>query len=182
MIAPKVKIRRSNTRNFKITVSLSFKKHLKTITMKIITTLFLAASLHTFSFAQLNAVAPPQRNENPNKVSFVISSGHSDFQRAKFTPSTECREIIITGIPVSINRLTSVIIDFDTMGSFAFKKDAGLTIPESREVFIEDKLTGKIFNLRRTGAYKFNVNEISQNRFVLHVLDKSIPEAVVSSK
>jgi hypothetical protein len=124
----------------------------------------------------------PQRNEDPSKVRFIIASAHPDVQTAKFTPSTERKNIIITGIPNSVNRLTTVNIDFDTMGSFAFKKDAGLKIPGSSEVFIEDKLNGKIFNLKNTGAYQFNVDEKTENRFVLHILDKSIPEDVASVK
>lgn len=149
--------------------------------MKILTTLIYIAGLQSLSFAQTKGSVPPQRYENPNKVQYVVTSARPDIQVAKFTPSTESRNIIITGIPASASRLTTVNIDFDTMGSFAFKKDAGLKIPSTSEVFIEDKLNGKIFNLKNTGAYQFNVDEKTENRFVLHILDKSIPEEVVTS-
>jgi len=149
--------------------------------MKIITTLISIVVLQYMSFAQVKGVVPPQRYENPNKVQFIIASAHPDIQTAKFTPSTERKNIIITKIPTSVNRLTTVNIDFDTMGSFVFKKDAGLKIPSTSEVFIEDKLNGKIFNLKNTGTYQFNVDEKMQDRFVLHILDKSIPEDLATT-
>lgn len=149
--------------------------------MKLLTTFIYIIGLQSLSFAQVKGVIPPQRYENPNKVQYVVTLARPAVQVAKFTPSTESRNIIITAIPVSASRLTTVNIDFDTKGSFAFKKDAGLKIPATSEVFIEDKLNGKIFNLKNTGTYKFNVDEKTENRFVLHILNKSIPEDVASS-
>jgi hypothetical protein len=97
-------------------------------------------------------------------------------------PRIKCRDIMITSLPPSTQNLTSFYIEFGRVGSFTFKKDSSLEVPEDSEVFIEDNLTGKIFNLKTSDAYTFNVNRRVPNRFILHVLDKPNLGTAVSSK
>jgi len=152
--------------------------------MKTIITLIYIAGFQCLSFAQTKPTVPQPLNANNTTtgVRFCISPVNSEELKPEYLTSSEAKEIIIKGIPVSEKALASINIEFDMLGSFAFKKDESLAIPFSQEVFIEDKLTGKIFNLKTPAAYKFNVDKWVPNRFVLHILDKTNPETLTASK
>ena len=153
--------------------------------MKIITTLIYIIGFQYISFSQTNAEIRAQRIgqiSTGKGIRFFISSKNQDISKVKLVPSAECRNIVITGIPASDAALISVNIELETKGSFVFKKDPALQIPENREVFIEDKLTGRVFNLKASEAYKFNVEKHVASRFVMHVLDKTNAEALLSMK
>jgi|GEM_PF-1645732 len=116
------------------------------------------------------------------KIGYVVSRSEEKSSRARFTPSNQDKEIVITSLPtLSAYALTSVEITLETLGSFTFKKDPSLMIPFKCEVFIEDKVSGKIFNLKTSGAYTFEVEQHAENRFVMHILDKTSTELFVTS-
>jgi len=64
-------------------------------------------------------------------------------------------------------------------GTFTFKKDSELKVYENIDVYIEDMLTGKIFDLKTAESYTFNVNRRFPDRFVLH-MDKMLVRYDVS--
>lgn len=152
--------------------------------MKNIIILMSLISLQFAATAQTSGKTPLRagREMQAAKVEYIISSGPQDFTRAKYTPSEKRRDIVITGIPATCNALTTVVMNLDLTGSFSFKKHASLEIPFNREVFIEDRLTGKTFNLKAAEAYTFSADEVIAERFVMHVLDKSGAEAALTSR
>lgn len=152
--------------------------------MKIITTIISIIGMHYMASAQV----APRVSHQPlpsaaakTAVCFVISP--SETKPSHVTPGTsdQYNVITITRLPSSEQVLTSVNIELGMMGFFTFKKDKSLNIPADREVFIEDKLSGKMFNIKACETYAFNVIQHIPNRFVMHVLVKSNPETLVSS-
>ena len=150
--------------------------------MKIINTLIYIIGLQYMSFANTSATVTPYAGNDEATVSYYISSPTSKSLRAKYTLSTEAKDVIITAVPSSENILTSVNIELDMLGTFTFKRDAGLIIPANHEVFIEDKLSGKTFNLKTLATHSFRVDTHMEGRFVLHILDKSLPEELASNQ
>lgn len=146
--------------------------------MKIITTLIALIAFQFAASAQVNATASQKR---ANKTHFFVTTKNHDYLKAKFTPSNECRSVVITDLPVSGDALTTVSIEIKETGAFTFKKDASLNIPFNKEVFIEDKLSGKMFNLKVEQTHTFTIDELIPNRFVMHILEKLDSESMASS-
>jgi hypothetical protein len=150
--------------------------------MKIITTLIYIIGLQYISFANAGAPIIPQASGTKASVVFYVSSPASESLRAKYTSSMEAKDLVITAIPAVKKVLTSANIELDMLGTFTFKRDGALFIPDNQEVFIEDKVNGKIFNLRTFATYTFKVERYVPGRFVLHILDKSSVEEIAFNK
>ncbi len=148
--------------------------------MKIVNIFICIISFQYWCKAQDNAISiqqPLKVRVKETKMNYVISLRDPD--GVKPTGKTdECQEIVITGIPMSTQVITSLNIELAVLGYFSFKKHSSLEIPYDREVFIEDKLTGKIFNLKSPLPYTFHADQFMQNRFVIHVLDKTNPQTI----
>jgi hypothetical protein len=149
---------------------------------KIFTLILLTACQYTI-FGQVAPVSTPKplTGVQQNVKSCFVISNNTSALSLNDEASNKAREIIITRLPRLSASLTTVIIDIKIPGFFSFKKDKWLEIPYTCSVFIEDKLTGKMFNLESAGLYTFQVSQIVPNRFVMHILDKSKQELAVSS-
>ncbi|WP_317899906.1 hypothetical protein [Aurantibacillus circumpalustris] len=91
-----------------------------------------------------------------------------------------CREITISSIPPQTQSVAVVDIDFGATGTFTFIKDESLQLYNDKDVYIEDMLTGKLFDLKASSNYSFNVNRKVPERFILHI-DKMLYRYSVSS-
>lgn len=141
-------------------------------------TLTILLSIIAFQYA---AFAQQPVSQKGFVLGYTIESSEQGAVKAKFTPSSVRKNIMITSVPLSTRALTSENIVIEISGNFSFKKDKSLDIPFNREVFIEDKLTGRTFNLNSSDIYTFSIEEPVKDRFVMHVLDKSNVEAMFSS-
>lgn len=92
-----------------------------------------------------------------------------------------CREIIIQSLPPITQSVTALQITFDAKGSYTFKKDAALELPENKEVYIEDMLTGMTFDLKNAVSFSFSVNRHIPERFVLHIEKSNAKNALSAS-
>lgn len=150
--------------------------------MRIITTLIYIIGLQYVSVANASATVTPHAPGARTSVVFYVSNPGPESLQAKYTPSSNSKDIVITAIPNVEKVLTSANIELDMLGTFTFKRDAGLSIPTDKEVFVEDKVNGKVFNLRTFATYTFKVERYIPGRFVLHILDKSDIEELASNK
>lgn len=94
--------------------------------------------------------------------------------------SVKCREITISSLPPVTQVSAPINIEFGMTGTFTFKKGINLSEYETKDVYIEDMLTGRIFNLKNMDKYSFNVNRRVPNRFVLHI-DNMLSKYALSS-
>jgi hypothetical protein len=142
--------------------------------MNIINVLICTIGLQYISFATTSAGITPQDGKEKASVNFYISSPNETL-RAKYALSSDAKDVVITSVPVPCagKILTSVNIELNMVGCFTFKRDAGLIIPANHEVFIEDKLSGKVFNLKTLATHSFRVDTYTPGRFMLLILDKS---------
>lgn len=91
-----------------------------------------------------------------------------------------CEQIAIVELPPINQVLTEITIDFAKAGSYTFVKSPDIKLYADRDVYIEDMLTGKVFNLKNSESYSFNVNRRMAHRFMLHI-DKDLNKYFVSS-
>lgn len=91
-----------------------------------------------------------------------------------------CREITITNLPPQTNSVSVFNIDFSMTGSYTFKIDSTLEIYPDKDVYVEDMLTGQVFDLKTSSSYSFKVNRPIPDRFVLHI-DNMLARYFVSS-
>jgi len=146
--------------------------------MKIITTLIGIMGFQYMALCQ--APAASTQMEKPLTCSISYSEKSETLVNEEFA-AIKCREIVITSLPPESQSATNVTIDFGMTGSFTFKKDASLEIYNNNDVYLEDMLTGKVFDLKTSESYTFNVNRRIPNRFVLHI-DKMLMRYAMSSK
>lgn len=149
--------------------------------MKVLHILVYIFGLQYILLAQ-NASFPEFPPTNSAGVGFLVSSDETGDQGARFRPSSGTKQVIITSIPYGGKTLSSYVIDFDMEGTFTFTKDASLEIPFNTSVFIEDRITGKVVNLKTSNLYTFKVEELISERFVLHVMDKTERETEVTMR
>lgn len=143
--------------------------------MKIILTVISLIAFQCAALSQTNTVnAKSVTTGKSNQIkTFYVFSDESDNTNTNFTPTAQNKNILITTIPNSTLPLNTLPIVLDVTGVITFKKHESLKIPSNHEVFIEDKLTGKVFNLTNAQTYKFYVEQHVPNRFVMHVLNKT---------
>ena len=146
--------------------------------MKIITTLIGIIGFQYIALCQ--APVAPQQSTNTTACSISYSENLETLVNEEYA-AIKCREITITSLPPSTQSVTNVSIDFGMTGSFTFKKDVALEIYNDKDVYIEDMLTGRVFDLKTADSYTFNVNRRIPNRFVLHI-DKMLMRYAVSSR
>lgn len=105
---------------------------------------------------------------NPLSCSLVYSE---DNEMMVFQDSlrARCREMSIVSLPPLTQSLTPLHIVFTAKGSYTFKKDEALELPEGKDVYLEDMLTGMTFDLRNSSAFSFSVNRHIPDRFILHI-------------
>ncbi len=142
--------------------------------MKFIATLLGIMGFQYIAFCQTNGTSSPE----------VCSVGYSESVEALVNEdyaAIKCREITIISLPPTTQSVTNMTIDFGMTGTFTFKKDAALKILGDNDVYIEDMLTGKVFDLKTAESYSFNVNRRIPNRFILH-MDKMLMRYSVSLK
>ena len=146
--------------------------------MKIITTFICIMGFQYIALCQ--AVTPSAVTQNTmNSTCSVIYSENSELLVSSEQGPFKCREITIMNIPPSTQSVTPLNIEFGMTGSFTFKKDGGLEPHENVDVYIEDMLTGKVFDLKTSDSYTFNVTRRIPGRFVLH-MDKMLDRYAVS--
>lgn len=142
--------------------------------MKLITTLIYIMGFQYISLCQTTTTQQPA---GPASCAMNYSE---DSQALTIPEPVKCREIVISALPPLTQSVTPLNVEFGMTGAFTFKKDASLDVQDDRDIYIEDMLTGKIFNLKTSDSYTFNVNRRVPDRFVLHV-DKMIFKYAVSS-
>lgn len=79
------------------------------------------------------------------------------------------KEIVIESLPDFAVISVPVHVSQITKGTYTFKKDPKLVIPEFFNVVIEDNLTGGSFDLKNSDSYTFSVNRAIPDRFVLQI-------------
>lgn len=140
--------------------------------MKKIATLICLIAFQCMALAQsVNTSATAGSNPNaanPLSCSLVYSE---DNETIVFQDSlhARCREMLIVSLPPVTQSVTPLQIVFSAKGSFTFKKDENLELPEGKDVYVEDMLTGMTFDLRNTSAFSFSVNRHIPDRFILHI-------------
>ncbi|WP_317899907.1 hypothetical protein [Aurantibacillus circumpalustris] len=150
--------------------------------MKIIFTLVSIIGFQYLALSQAetaNNISARTKKQTQSSTFFILSDEYKN-AKINLVQTNQNKVIVITNISQSTLPLNSVSIDFDATGLFIFKKLESLQIPENHEVFIEDKLTGKVFNLTNAQTYKFHVEQRVTNRFVMHVLSKPNSDGVVT--
>lgn len=150
--------------------------------MKIIITCIsiIALQFTAMSQSDVRKIRQPLKATNQAKIGYVVSTEEPDFSAIRGT-TNQNKEIVITRLPSLKVALTSMNIELNMLGAFTFKRAESLAIPYNCEVFIEDKLTKKLFNLKSSEPYTFNVDEYVADRFVMHVLYRTNPGTLVSS-
>lgn len=143
--------------------------------MKIITTLICILGFQYISSGQ-TATTPPV--PNAAACSLVYSEDSKSLKHSEALP-VKSRDLIIASLPPLTQSLTTITLDFGMTGAFTFKKEANLNLQDDRDIYIEDMLTGKIFDLKKSDSYTFNVTRRIPDRFVLHI-DKMIFKYAVS--
>jgi len=144
--------------------------------MKLITTLLCLLGFQYIAMCQANATG----TSNAEACMVGYSESVEALVNEDYAP-VKSREITIVSLPPESQSATNVSIDFGMTGSFTFKKSATLEIYSDNDVYIEDMLTGKVFDLKTAESYTFNVNRRIPNRFVLHI-DKMLTRYSVSLK
>jgi hypothetical protein len=96
-------------------------------------------------------------------------------------PPAKCDQIVIKSLPPVGLTSTPLAIEFGRTGIFTFKKDLDLSEYEGKDVYLEDQLTGKIFNLKDAEEYSFHVNRRVPNRFILHIDNMLIKYALLNN-
>lgn len=140
--------------------------------MKKIITLISLIAFQGISLAQsVNTAATSGGNSNavnPLSCSLVYSE---DKETIVFQDSlhARCREMLIVSLPPFTQSVTPLQIVFNAKGSFTFKKDENLELPEGKDIYVEDMLTGMTFDLRNSSAFSFSVNRHIPERFILHI-------------
>ena len=145
--------------------------------MKIITTLIGILGFQYISFCQ--TTVPADNNSSVGVCSINYSESLASLVYGESTKIT-CHEITISSLPPQTQSVTIVDVDFGRTGSFTFKKDKSLQVYEDNDVYIEDMLTGKVFDFKSSDTFSFNVNRRVPERFVLHI-DKMLNRYSVSS-
>jgi hypothetical protein len=144
--------------------------------MKTLTTLIGIVAFQCMAFSQSTTITAVPASGGCSITYFE----HSQTLMSGDSSRIKCREITITSLPPSTQALTTINIEFGMVGSFTFKKGSDLNLPETRDVYIEDMLTGKIFDLKTTDSYTFNVNRKVPDRFVLHI-DKLLSRSLTTT-
>lgn len=137
--------------------------------MKKIITLICLIAFQCIAFSQsVNTSAAPVSAANPLSCSLTYSE---DQESLVFQDSSRarCREMSIVSLPPITQSLTPLRIVFTAKGSYTFKKDEALELPEGKDVYLEDMLTGMTFDLRNSSVFSFSVNRHIPERFILHI-------------
>jgi hypothetical protein len=138
--------------------------------MKYLISLICLLACQHISLAQASATTP---------CALVFSESGGALVTNDSAP-VSCREIRILSLPPATRSLTPVQIEFGMTGAFTFVKDPDLDTSAEGDIYIEDLLTGKVFDLRQGETYTFHVNRRIPERFVLHI-DKMIFKYALSS-
>jgi len=146
--------------------------------MKIITTFICIMGFQYIASCQTAAAPALTQNTTTITCSVIYSEGTEYLLHSQEGP-IKSREIHISSIPPASYSVTPLKIEFGMTGTFTFKKDSELKVYENIDVYIEDMLTGKIFDLKTAESYTFNVNRRFPDRFVLH-MDKMLVRYDVS--
>ncbi|PBQ32905.1 hypothetical protein CNR22_14355 [Sphingobacteriaceae bacterium] len=148
--------------------------------MKNLITIVAIACFTSSGFAQNESVASLNHKlEVSNTCTLGYVEGSKTLKDITGFPA-RCEQIAIVELPPVNQTLTEITIDFATTGSYTFVKSADIKLYPDRDVYIEDMLTGKVFDLKKSESYTFNVNRRVAHRFMLHI-DKDLNKYAVSS-
>ena len=134
--------------------------------MKIITTLI---GIMGFQYISLCQPAASAAQQTATTVCTVDYSDESEALQPLEAAPVKSREIMIVGLPPFTHASIPVNLEFGMTGAFTFKKDPSLDVNSSFDLYIEDMLTGQIFNLKTNNSYSFKVSHKVPGRFVLHI-------------
>jgi len=148
--------------------------------MKHISTLIAVIGIYSISFSQPSAEVEQTPDASVAPSCSMLYSEDSSLLEFSGAMPVKCTEITFTALPPLTQSLTTINLEFGRTGSFTFKKDPDLKMHGDVDVYIEDMLTGKIFDLKTSESYSFNVNRRIPNRFVLHI-DKMISKYTLLS-
>ena len=140
--------------------------------MKKITTLISIIGFQYIVISQTNPVSilPTSGiNQNISNKCSIAYSAEQERMVCQDSSITKCREIVITSIAPGSQITMPIQISFGAKGVYTFKKGADVIIPENRDVYIEDLLTGMTFNLKTSDTFSFSVNRSMPERFVLRI-------------
>lgn len=146
---------------------------------KIITTLTAAIGLQYAATCQ--SLVLPVQNAAEEACMITYSENSKTLVSNQSAP-VKFRELTILSLPPATQSLTPLEIDFGLTGTFTFKKSDILEMYDDRDVYIEDMLTGKIFNLKTADTYSFSVNRRVPGRFVLHIDNMLLRYAISSTR
>jgi hypothetical protein len=147
--------------------------------MKTFTTIIALICLQLSAFCQ-SAISDATTENTAACATLVYSETNKELMTADASP-LKCREVTISNLPPVTHSATVLNIDFGMTGSFTFIKNETMQIYEDRDVYIEDMLTGKVFDLKTSTSYTFSVNRRIPNRFVLHI-DNMLTRYDISSR
>lgn len=148
--------------------------------MKFITTFIAIIALHTTAFCQPAAASEEAETAPATVINSIVYSEDSEALEYSMNAPVKSREITIASLPPATQTLTAINLEFGMTGSFTFKKDPALEVHDNLDVYIEDMLTGRVFDLKTSDSYSFSVNRKFPNRFVLHI-DKMLLKYAMSS-
>ena len=148
--------------------------------MKSIITLLALACYSLPGLSQIETVTNAHhRLEVSNTCTLGYIEGSKTMKDITGFPA-RCEKIAIVDLPPANQALTEITVDFATTGSYTFVKSPEVKLYPDRDVYIEDMLTGKVFDLKNSESYTFNVNRRVAHRFILHI-DKDMHKYAVSS-
>jgi hypothetical protein len=145
--------------------------------MKNIITIISIISLQYMSIGQNDSTLIKSAN---NSNCFVEYSEELKSFVPEQSSKISCREITIKNLPPQTNSVSVFSVDFGMTGSYTFKIDPTIEIYPDKDVYVEDMLTGQVFDLKTSSSYSFKVNRPIPDRFVLHI-DNMLARYFVSS-
>jgi hypothetical protein len=104
-----------------------------------------------------------QTNSSPCVIAYS-----EDEEAVVYRDSSHCSEIYISEIPPVEVAKAPLNLRF-AKGTYTFKKITGLMMYQGYDVFIEDALTGQVFDLNKSESFTFHVNRCIADRFVMYV-------------
>lgn len=128
----------------------------------------------SFGFLQYIGVSQTEQNaqnsnqqSSPNGCAVVYSENEASLT-LKNPAILVCSDIVFETLPPVTQTLVPVRLALKK-GSYNFKKDPSLILPEGHTIVIEDTMTGATFDFAKDESMKFNVTRTIPDRFVMFV-------------
>lgn len=122
----------------------------------------------SFVFLQYIGVSQTEQSAAASAGCPVIYSESESAIILKDASLPLCSDLVFETLPPVTQTLVPVKLALKK-GTYNFKKDANLSVPDGLSVVVEDTMTGATFDLLKDESLKFNVTRTIPDRFVMFV-------------